>query len=112
MDCPSHGFGDFRDDRCPLWYGIQAFVGERGQRDVITHDLVSKPTKSLTRDSFRYGHLNRYRQGCGGRRGWRVINSANTKPIVPAINIEPSGLSCIFFAIACEPSRKVSPVLS
>jgi hypothetical protein len=56
--------------------------------------------------------LNRYRQRCGGRRGGRVINNANARPIAPAINMEPSGLSCTFFAIACEPSRKVSPLCS
>jgi hypothetical protein len=68
--------------------------------------------KSISRDVFRYRHLiNRYHQR-GGRRGWRVTNSANRKPIALAINIEPSGLSCTFFAIACEPSRKVSPGLS
>jgi len=46
--------------------------------------------------------MSRYRQRCGGRRGGLIINSANAKPIAPAINIEPSGLSCTFFAIACE----------
>jgi hypothetical protein len=94
--------------------GIRAFVGGRGQRDVITHDLISTQTSSqpIKRELFRYGHLNRYRQRCGRRRGRRVINSAKAKPIPPAINIEPSGLSCTFFAIACEPSRKVSPLFS
>jgi hypothetical protein len=27
-------------------FGIQTFMGERGQRDVITHDLISKSTNS------------------------------------------------------------------
>src|SRR6267378_4328095 len=31
------------------------------------------------RELFRYGHLSRYRQRCGGRRGGRIINSANGK---------------------------------
>jgi hypothetical protein len=69
--------------------------------DVITHDLISKPTnsQSVKRELFGYGHLNRYRQRCGGWRGGRFINSANAKPIAPAINVEPSGLSrtCFFF---------------
>ena len=116
MDCPFHSFGDFRDGGFRFWNGIQAFVGERGQRDVITHDLISKPTNSQSikkRELFRYDRLSRYRPRCGGgRRGGRVSNSASAKPIPPAINIEPSGLSCTFFAIACEPSRKVSPLFS
>jgi hypothetical protein len=114
MDCSFHSFGDFRDGGFRSWNAIQAFMGERGQRDVITHDLISKPTnsQSIKRELFGYGHRNRYRQRCGGWRGWRFINSANAKPIAPAINIEPSGLSRTFFAIACEPSRKVSPLFS
>jgi hypothetical protein len=61
---------------------------------------------------FGYGHLKRYRQRCGGWRRGRFINGANAKPIAPAINIEPSGLSRTCFAIACEPSWKVSPLFS
>ena len=107
-----HSFGDFRVD-FGSGTGTQAFVGERGQRDVITHDLVSKPTHNQSKpELFRYDRLSRYRPRCGGRRGGRVSNSANAKPIPPAINIEPSGLSCTFFAIACEPSWKVSPLFS
>jgi len=115
VDCPFHSFGDFRDGAFGFWNGIQAFVGGRGQRDVITHDLISESRQTANqsrRQSFRYGHLIRYRQRCGERRGGRVINSANAKPIAPAINIELSGLSCTFFAITCEPSRKVSPLFS
>src|SRR5271156_5163952 len=44
--CPFHGVGDFRDGGFWLWNGIQAFVGERTQRPVITHDLTSKPINS------------------------------------------------------------------
>jgi hypothetical protein len=44
MDCPFHDFGDFRDGGFWFWNGIQAFVGKRGQRDVMTHD--------------RYWHIN------------------------------------------------------
>ena len=46
MGCPFHSFGDFRDGGFRFWNGIQAFVGKRGQRDVITHELISKPTNS------------------------------------------------------------------
>jgi hypothetical protein len=115
MDCPFHSFGDLRDGGFRFWNGIQAFVRKWGQRDVITHDLISKPTNSQSikkRELFRYDVLGRYRPRCDGRRGGRVINSANAKPIAPAISIEPNGLSCTFFAIACEPSRKVSPRFS
>lgn len=91
------------------------FHGQRGQRDVITHDLISKSTNSQSikkREWLRYRRLSRYRPRCGRWRGGRVSHSANAKPIPPAINIEPSGLSCTFFTIACEPSRKVSPLFS
>jgi hypothetical protein len=46
IDCPFHSFGDFRYGGFRRWNGIQAFVGERGQRAVISHDLISKPTSS------------------------------------------------------------------
>jgi hypothetical protein len=46
IDRPFHGIGDFRDGGFRFWNGIQAVVGKRGQRAVITHDLISKPTNS------------------------------------------------------------------
>jgi hypothetical protein len=46
MDCLFHSSRDFLDGGFRLWNGIQAFVGERGQWAVITHDLISKPTNS------------------------------------------------------------------
>jgi hypothetical protein len=110
-----HSFGDLRDGGFRFWNGIQTLMGQRGQRDVITHDLISKSTNSQSikkREWLRYGRLSRYRPRCGGWRGGRVSHSANAKPIPPAINIEPSGLSCTCFAIACEPSRKESPLFS
>jgi hypothetical protein len=105
----------FRDGGFRFWNGIQTFMGERGQRDVITHDPISRSTNSQSikkRELLRYGRRSRYRPRCGGWRGGRVNNSANAKPIPPAINIEPNGLSCTLFAIACEPSWKVSPLFS
>src|SRR4029434_9708938 len=36
-------FGDFRDCGFRFWNGIQTLVGGRGQRDIITHELISKP---------------------------------------------------------------------
>jgi hypothetical protein len=58
MDGPFHSFGDFRDYGFRFWNGIQAFVDERGQRDVISHDLTSKPTNAnhSKRELFQYGH--------------------------------------------------------
>jgi hypothetical protein len=46
IDCPFHSLGDFRDSRFRFWNGIQAFVGKRGQRAIITHDLISQSTNS------------------------------------------------------------------
>jgi len=42
IDCPFTAFGDF----AMADFGSKPFVGERGQRAVITHDLISKPTNS------------------------------------------------------------------
>ena len=62
--------------------------------------------------------MNKQRKPCSivallGPRGFSdTAISPNAKPIPPAINIEPSGLFCTLFAIACEPSRKESPLFS
>jgi hypothetical protein len=52
IDCPFHSFEDFRDGGFRFWNGIQAFVGERGQRDVIIHDLISRPTTAINQKLF------------------------------------------------------------
>jgi hypothetical protein len=46
IDCPFHSIGNFRGRGFRFWNGIQAFVGERSQRAVITHGLISKSTNS------------------------------------------------------------------
>jgi hypothetical protein len=46
IDCPFYGVGDFLDSGFRFWSGIQTFVGKWGQRVVITHDQISKPTNS------------------------------------------------------------------
>jgi hypothetical protein len=41
---------------------------------------VVRTRKVIKRELFGYGHLNRYRQRCGGWRRGRFINSTNAKP--------------------------------
>ena len=58
------------------------------------------------------GSLQDFDAIAGHQRGGRVSSIANAKPMPPAINSAPSGLSCTFCARAAEPSRNVSPLLS
>jgi hypothetical protein len=39
------------------------------------------------------------------------MSIAKAKPIAPAIKTDPIGFSCTVLAMACDPSRTVSPLL-
>jgi hypothetical protein len=60
MDCRFQSVADFRDAGFRFWNGIQAFIGERRQRAVITHDLISRRANTQSKlQLLRYCHLIR-----------------------------------------------------